>query len=90
MNLRFFHKDLRLRDAHSSRRRRPGDEGSAVLTDSDDYFQEGIWGVLAFGSSFHWGFQGYGYYDRMGMWDRALSDEEVLDLFNNGLGWQPG
>lgn len=62
---------------------------STVLTDAEDYFLEGIWGVLVFGSSFHWSQQGYAYYDRLAMWDRALSNDEVLDLFNNGLGWQP-
>ena len=91
-----YKKDLvRLRDrAQFSTETTLAGEGSAVLTGSDDYFQEGIWGVVAFGSSFHWvgagPVQGYGYFDRMALWDRALSDEEVLDLFNNGLGWQPG
>ena len=64
--------------------------GSTVLSAASDYFSEGIWGVVAFGSSWHWGLQGYAYFDRMGMWERALEDDEVLDLFNNGLGWQPG
>jgi len=59
------------------------------LTSGDDYWGNGIFGVLCFGSSWHWGVPGYAYYDRMGLWDRALTDTEVLDLFNNGLGWQP-
>jgi len=59
------------------------------LNSGDDYWQNGIFGVLVFGSSWHWGVPGYGYYDRMGVWNRALTNDEILDLFNNGLGWQP-
>jgi len=54
------------------------------------YLNEGMQATLVFGSSWHWGVPGYGFYDRMGIWDRVLTEEEILDLFNSGLGWQPG
>ena len=63
---------------------------SYPLTEGDDYFTEGIQGLICLGSSFHWSVQGYGYFDRLGLWDRCLSEEEIVDLFNLGLGWTPG
>jgi len=63
---------------------------AAALTVDDDFFYDGLLAVLVLGCSWHWGVQGYGYYDRLGVWDRALTDEEILDLFNSGLGWVPG
>jgi len=59
------------------------------LSDADDFLLEGVWGVLVFANSWHYEVPGYALYDRMGIWDRALTNEEVLDLFNNGLGWTP-
>jgi hypothetical protein len=60
-----------------------------ALSAGSDYLNEGLQATLAFGSSWHWGVQGYGFYDRMGVWNRVLTDEEIMDLFNSGLGWQP-
>lgn len=60
-----------------------------ALGAGSDYLNEGMLATLVFGSSWHWGVQGYGFYDRMGVWDRVLTDDEILDLFNSGLGWQP-
>lgn len=60
-----------------------------ALTGASHYLNEGLLATLVFGSSWHWGVQGYGYYDRMALWSRALTDDEVLELFNSGLGWQP-
>jgi hypothetical protein len=59
------------------------------LEAGDDYISEGIQGVACFGGSYHWGTPSYGYYDRMGVWNRSISDEEVEELFNVGLGWAP-
>jgi hypothetical protein len=61
-----------------------------VLDANSDYWLEGLLGVLSVGGSFHWGSPGYGYYDRIGLWNRALTDEEVGNLYNSGLGWAPG
>jgi hypothetical protein len=63
---------------------------SAALSGADDYLTEGVVATLVLGSSWHWNLPGYGFYDRLGMWSRALLDDEILDLFNSGLGWSPG
>ena len=54
--------------------------GYAALSGEMDYAWEGLWALLALGSSGHWGFQGYGYFDLFGIWDRALGEEEVLEV----------
>jgi hypothetical protein len=59
------------------------------LDAESDYILEGIHGALALGSSWHYGVPGYARYDRLGLWNRALTDGEVLELFNGGLGWTP-
>ena len=52
-------------------------------------FWGGMLATLVFGSSWHWNVQGYAFYDRMAVWSRVLTDDEILQLFNSGLGWQP-
>jgi hypothetical protein len=61
-----------------------------ALSGASDYLNEGMLATLVLGSSWHWNVPGFGFYDRLGMWNRVLTDDEILDLFNNGLGWQPG
>lgn len=61
----------------------------AGLDSESDYLNEGLWALAAVGDSGHWGIHGYAYFDRIGIWNRALTEEEVLDLFNSGLAWQP-
>jgi len=62
----------------------------AALDAEADYLVEGLWALASVGDSGHWPFPGYGYFDLIGIWNRALTNDEVLALFNNGLGWQPG
>jgi hypothetical protein len=61
-----------------------------ALSGSDNYFNEGMQATLVLGSSWHWGVPGFGFYDRLALWNRVLTDDEILDLFSSGLGWQPG
>ena len=65
-------------------------EGVGVLNGEADYFFEGMLAAVCFGSSWHWSVLGRGYYDRMGIWNRALTEDNLADLFNLGLGWMPG
>jgi hypothetical protein len=61
----------------------------SAISPADDYYSEGLWSLLGVGDSGHWAVHGYGYFDRIGVWNRALDEGEVLALFNNGLGWLP-
>jgi len=78
----------RLRD--SARFDGATDAMGTSLTTGSDYFLEGMLAAVSLGSSWHWNVQGYGYFDRLGIWDRALTSEEIEGLFNFGLGWEPG
>ena len=61
-----------------------------ALSGSDNYLNEGMLATLVLGSSWHWNVAGFGFYDRLAMWNRVLTNDEILDLVNSGLGWQPG
>ena len=59
------------------------------LTSGDNYINEGILGVFGVNGSFHHNYGEHGYFDRIGLWNRALRDDEVLQLYNDGAGWRP-
>jgi len=54
-----------------------------------NYFADGLMRVMAFGCGFWWGNAGASQVDRCATWSRPLTDTEVLNLFNSGLGWEP-
>jgi hypothetical protein len=60
-----------------------------VLTPASDYFLGGYLAVQVVGGSYWWTRYGSARFDRIGFWRRALSDVEVEELFNYGLGWRP-
>jgi hypothetical protein len=59
------------------------------LLDTDDFFADGMGSFASFGGGYCWWQAGAGYCDRIGLWNRPLTDAEVEDLFNCGLGWTP-
>jgi hypothetical protein len=56
---------------------------------SENYVENEMHRILAFGSGYWWGNAGASYVDRMGTWTRTLTDEEVSRLWNFGFGWEP-
>ena len=64
--------------------------GDYRLTAESDYFLEALHGGVSFGSSWMWSSDSRAAFCRMGLWSRALSDDEVESLWNLGLGWRPG
>ncbi|MEI6197588.1 MAG: hypothetical protein WCS42_25015 [Verrucomicrobiota bacterium] len=81
----------RLRDGtwYSSQNALSSAYETSALTGDSNYLEEAIWGVLTFGGAWHWGSYYPSLFDRMGIWNRPLTDFEVQQLFNQGLGWQP-
>ena len=86
---------FRLRDGQQQTHVAPlWDEGYAgpvapLNAPVDRYFADGLMSALSFGCGFWWGNAGAAYVDRCATWSRPLTDTEVLNLFNNGLGWSP-
>ena len=61
----------------------------AAATASSNVWDElaaSAWGV---GGAMHWGYHCAALYDRIGVWNRVLSAEEVDALYGVGLGWSP-
>jgi hypothetical protein len=66
-----------------------GVTGARDLEVGDDYLANGLGQVLVIGGSYYYWVMGSGYFDRIGVWERYLADDELANLFNNGLGWAP-
>jgi hypothetical protein len=59
------------------------------LTGADDYLAEGLGATLSIGGPWFTDVGVPGYFDRIGLWNRRLTEAEVLELFNDGAGWLP-
>jgi hypothetical protein len=59
------------------------------LTGVDDYLQDGVASAFSIGGPWFSDVAVAAQFDRVGVWDRALTHDEVLQLFNGGAGWLP-
>jgi hypothetical protein len=61
----------------------------STLALADNYMDEGVGSALSIGGPWFSDASVPAYFDRIGLWNRPLTNEEVLELFNNGTGWLP-
>ncbi len=60
-----------------------------ALGAGDNYLEEGVGAALSIGGPWFTDIGIPAYFDRIGLWNRPLTNAEVLELFNNGNGWLP-
>jgi hypothetical protein len=83
----------RLRDGSSTSATETDDLGgyfAPATGDSDTWYElcGAMWGLG--GWMWWWGTGASAQYDRVGVWNRVLTSEELEELYGVGLGWTPG
>jgi hypothetical protein len=82
----------RLRDGAAQTRTWAVDPTGGAYQTLDEGFDDwwsGMSMLFGIGGIIYWNGFGAGYFDRIGVWNRALSLEEIDTLYGAGLGWLP-